>query len=99
MAGRKTLTLAIKVRILAMSAIETRITNQIRRNDMKRKRKELPKERNVFVAAAMFRKAGAHAKTTKAIRRMEKQGLARDINKGDHDGGPCSSPIYLSDVI
>lgn len=45
---------------------------------MKRKTRELPKERNVFVAKAMFRKAGAHTKTTKAMRKAEKQKLMRD---------------------
>lgn len=56
---------------------------------MKRKRMALPKERNVFVAAAMFRKAGAHHKTTKAKRRSEKQKFLRDIRTGDPSGeGP-----------
>lgn len=42
---------------------------------MKRKQKAAPRERNQFVAAALFRKAGAHGKTTKAIRRKEKMEL------------------------
>lgn len=39
---------------------------------MKRKQMAAPKERNQFVAAALFRKAGAHVKTNKAIRRKQK---------------------------
>lgn len=42
---------------------------------MKHKRRNVPKERNVFVAAAMFRKAGAHTKTNKAKRRADKVAL------------------------
>ena len=33
----------------------------------------LPRERNQFVAAALFRKAGAHRKPNKALRRQENQ--------------------------
>lgn len=33
--------------------------------------------RNPFVALAKFRKAGAHAKPTKSLRRHEKQALAK----------------------
>lgn len=43
--------------------------------NMKRKRMAAPKERNQFVAAALFRKAGAHGKTRKAIRRKEKMDI------------------------
>ena len=39
---------------------------------MKRKQKAAPKERNQFVAAALFRKAGAHQKTHKALRRQQR---------------------------
>ena len=39
---------------------------------MKRAPKKL-KERNQFVVAALFRKAGAHRKTNKAIRKKENQ--------------------------
>ena len=46
---------------------------------MKRKQKAAPRERNQFVAAALFRKAGAHVKSNKAIRRKEKMDL--------HNGG------------
>ncbi len=34
---------------------------------------KLPRERNHFVAAALFRKAGEHRKTRKALRKQEKQ--------------------------
>ncbi len=43
---------------------------------MKRKRPKVPKERNPFVAQAMFRKAGAHEKTTKAKRAEDKRVVA-----------------------
>lgn len=33
------------------------------------------KERNQFVVAALFRKAGAHRKTNKAIRKRENQNV------------------------
>ena len=39
---------------------------------MKKAPKKL-KERNQFVVAALFRKAGAHRKTNKAIRKKENQ--------------------------
>lgn len=35
------------------------------------KRKQIAKQRNQFVALALFRKAGAHRKTNKAIRRKQ----------------------------
>ena len=38
---------------------------------MKRKQPAAPRERNQFVAAALFRKAGAHQKTHKALRRQQ----------------------------
>lgn len=49
---------------------------------MKRKRQKVPKERNVFVAAALFRKAGAHTKTNKAKRKREKQDFTENIRTG-----------------
>jgi hypothetical protein len=36
---------------------------------------ERVKQRNQFVAAALFRKAGAHRKSNKAIRKSENQRL------------------------
>ena len=37
------------------------------------KRKQVVKERNQFVALALFRKAGAHRKSNKALRRSQKK--------------------------
>lgn len=51
---------------------------------MKRKNKSLPRERNVFVAAAMFRQAGAHTKSNKAKRKGDKQRFKREL-RGDSD--------------
>lgn len=42
---------------------------------MKRKTNKVPKPRNPFVAAAMFRSAGAHDKPNKVKRRELKQEL------------------------
>ena len=39
------------------------------------KQKLIAKERNKFVALALFRKAGVHRKTNKALRRAQKQML------------------------
>lgn len=52
---------------------------------MKRKRQKIPKERNVFVAAALFRKAGAHTKTNKAKRKREKQDFTENIRTGSSE--------------
>ena len=49
---------------------------------MKRKRQKIPKERNPFVAVAMFRKAGAHDKPHKAKRKREKQNFTENIRTG-----------------
>ena len=37
------------------------------------KRKMIAKERNRFVSLALFRKAGVHRKTNKALRKAQKQ--------------------------
>ena len=37
------------------------------------KRKTIAKERNRFVSLALFRKAGVHRKSNKALRRAQKQ--------------------------
>lgn len=37
------------------------------------KRKQIAKERNQFVALALFRKAGVHRKSNKALRRAQNQ--------------------------
>lgn len=52
---------------------------------MKRKRPKIPKERNVFVAAARFRKAGAHTKTNKAKRKRENQNFTENIRTGSSE--------------
>ena len=52
---------------------------------MKRKRQKVPKSRNPFVAAAMFRVAGAHDKSNKAKRRADKSALALVRNWGKLD--------------
>lgn len=39
------------------------------------------KPRNPFVALAKFRKAGAHAKPAKSLRRHEKQALAKEAKQ------------------
>ncbi len=47
---------------------------------MKRKQKELPKERNPFVQHLINRKgSGAHQKSKKAIRRDEKVSLKKEL--------------------
>lgn len=45
--------------------------------------KRVPKERNQFVAAALFRKAGAHRKTNKAMRKSQNQKPV-DLSSGLH---------------
>ena len=46
---------------------------------MKQKRQKIPKPRNPFVAAAMFRTAGAHDKPNKVKRRELKQELKAEL--------------------
>lgn len=41
---------------------------------------KVPRERNQFVAAALFRKAGAHRKSNKASRKLENQRILRDAS-------------------
>ena len=41
------------------------------------KRKQIAKERNQLVALALFRKAGMHRKSNKALRKAQKQELLR----------------------
>ena len=52
---------------------------------MARKRQKIPKERNPFVADAMFRKAGAHDKPYKAKRKREKQNFTENIRTGSSE--------------
>lgn len=47
------------------------------------KQKRIPKERNQFVAAALFRKAGSHRKTNKAMRKSQNQKPV-DFSSGLH---------------
>lgn len=49
------------------------------------KLQKVPKERNIFVSAAMFRKAGAHTKTTKAKRTAEKVKFLQNIRTGNQN--------------
>jgi len=39
------------------------------------KQLKAPRERNQFVAAALFRRAGSHRKPNKSLRKQEKQNL------------------------
>ena len=39
------------------------------------KQLKVPRERNQFVAAALFRRAGSHRKPHKALRKQENQNL------------------------
>ena len=49
------------------------------------KHQKVPRERNVFVSAAMFRKAGAHTKTTKAKRTADKVKFLQNIRTGNQN--------------
>ena len=49
---------------------------------MKQKRQKVPKQRNPFVAVAMFRVAGAHDKPYKSKRKREKQNFTENIRTG-----------------
>ena len=65
---------------------------------MKKKKERIPKERNHLVKLALFRKAGVHKKSNKALRKNEKQ-------KGYYNGtfatligklvynGYCNAPL------
>lgn len=44
---------------------------------MSKKKQKIPKERNPFVQHIMFKKAGAHTKSKKAIRQQEKSKLRK----------------------
>jgi hypothetical protein len=43
------------------------------------KRKQIAKERNRFVSLALFRKAGAHRKTNKALRKAYNQSILMGV--------------------
>jgi hypothetical protein len=46
---------------------------------MSKRKQKVPRERNQFVAAALFRKAGVHRKTNKALRKHLNQKCAGRI--------------------
>ena len=48
---------------------------------MKQKHKQIAKQRNRFVALALMRKAGAHRKSNKAVRRQQKASLAQSVEQ------------------
>ena len=48
---------------------------------MKRQEQKLPRERNQFVAAALFRKAGSHRKTFKALRREQNTKFLKEVTQ------------------
>ena len=45
------------------------------------KRKQIARQRNRFVALALMRKAGAHRKSNKALRRQHKASLAQSVEQ------------------
>ena len=45
------------------------------------KRKLIARQRNRFVALALFRKAGVHRKPNKALRRQHKASLAQSVEQ------------------
>ena len=65
---------------------------------MKKKKERIPKERNFLVKLALFRKAGSHKKSNKAIRKSEKQkGYYNDTFATWLDdilyNGHCNAPL------
>jgi hypothetical protein len=46
---------------------------------MKQRKQKLPRERNHFVAAALFRKAGSHVKPHKSLRKQENQSFIKEV--------------------
>lgn len=75
---------------------------------MKRK---IPAQRNPFVAVAKFKKAGAHGKSKKALRRAEKMELRGCSSRVEHPAFnrtesvqsapplPAPSKVYFSSVV
>jgi len=51
---------------------------------MKRKDVRVPRPRNGHLPAALFRKAGAHQKSTKALRRADRMSLRRNQDLAGH---------------
>ena len=54
------------------------------------------KPRNPLVAAAKFRQAGRHGKTTKALRRAETTALLRLLKKTCRNGHEVSLSVELA---
>lgn len=46
---------------------------------MQKHKQKVPRQRNQFVAAALFRRAGAHRKTFKALRREQNSKFLREV--------------------
>ena len=46
---------------------------------MQKQKLIVPRERNQFVAAALFRKAGSHSKPFKSLRKQEKQNFLKEV--------------------
>ena len=46
---------------------------------MQKRKLQVPRERNQFVAAALFRKAGSHRKAFKAVRREQNSKFLKEV--------------------
>ena len=46
---------------------------------MQKQKLVVPRERNQFVVAALFKKAGSHRKPFKSLRRQEKQNFSKEV--------------------
>lgn len=51
---------------------------------MKRAKRQLRAPRNPLVAAVLFKKSGAHGKTTKALRREDKMATQRKLDQSEN---------------
>jgi hypothetical protein len=49
---------------------------------MQQRKPQVPRERNQFVAAALFRQAGSHRKTFKALRREQNSKFLKESPYG-----------------
>ena len=56
-----------------MNGKKSIVSEDVKRSGSEIKRKTIAKERNQFVALALFRKAGVHRKSNKALRKAQKQ--------------------------
>jgi len=71
---------------------------------MKKKKERIPKERNFLVKLALFRKAGSHKKSNKAIRKSEKQKGYYNITFATLIGklvynGYCNAPLIIVENV